>query len=160
MTLITDVIPKLWTPNDVVRSMSKKWHLRGPFQKQHGKRVQTLLKSERQHLSQNYWSLSGELSCRKSLYVIWKILSLLVNTVTADDKYSVLYRDNSTQPIQMHLCQKQNIFSEFFSQRVKSSLTFEHFWKKDDPKSWCLSENAITSKTKIFFRTFFTSSEI
>ena len=140
MTLITDVIPKLWTPNDVVRSMSKKWRLRGPFQKQNDKRVQTLLKSERQHLSQNHWSLSGELSCRKSLYVIWKILSLLVNTVTADDKYSLLYRDNLTQPIQMQLCQKQNIFSEFFSQRVKSSLTFEHFQKNDYPKSWCLSE--------------------
>ena len=140
MTLITDVIPKLWTPNDVVRSMSKKWRLRGPFQKQHDKRVQTLLKSERQHLSQNHWSLSGELSCRKSLYVIWKILSLLVNTVTADDKYSLLYRDNLTQPIQMQLCQEQNIFSEFFSERVKSSLTFEHFQKNDYPKSWCLSE--------------------
>ena len=36
-----------------------------------------------------------------------------VNTFTADDKYSLLKRDNLTQPIQMQLSQKQKIFLNF-----------------------------------------------
>ena len=32
--------------------------------------------------------------------------------------------------IQMHLSQKQKIFSEFFSAFFKSALSFEHFQKK------------------------------
>ena len=32
----------------------------------------------------------------------------------------------------MQLSQKQNYFCEFFSQRFKSSLNFEQFFKKDD----------------------------
>ena len=34
------------------------------------------------------------------------------------------------QTIQMHLSQKQKIFSEFFSAFFKSALDFEHFQKK------------------------------
>ena len=36
-----------------------------------------------------------------------------VNTFTADDKYSLLKRDNLTQPIQMQLSKKQKIFLNF-----------------------------------------------
>ena len=32
--------------------------------------------------------------------------------------------------IQMHLCKKQKIFSEFFSVVFESALNFEHFQKK------------------------------
>ena len=49
MTLIGDLFPKLRTPKNVVRYMSKKSRFKGPFNKQHGKRVQTPLRSERQH---------------------------------------------------------------------------------------------------------------
>ena len=49
MTLIADVFPKLRTPENVVRYMSKKSCSKGPFDRQHGKRVQTLLQSEREH---------------------------------------------------------------------------------------------------------------
>ena len=34
------------------------------------------------------------------------------------------------QTIQMHLSQKQKVFSEFFSAFFKSALNFEHFEKK------------------------------
>ena len=47
-------------------------------------------------------------------------LKTVVNTLATDDKYSLLNKDNSTQPIQMQLPQKQNIFSEFFSRFLKS----------------------------------------
>ena len=44
------------------------------------------------------------------------------------------------QTIQVHLSQKQKIFSEFFSAILKSILNFEHFQKKDDPHSFCISK--------------------
>ena len=49
MTLIAHLFPKLRTPKNVVRYLSKKTRLKGPFDRQHGKRVQTLLRSEPQH---------------------------------------------------------------------------------------------------------------
>ena len=49
MTLIADLCPKSRTPENVIRYMSKKSRFKGPFDRQHGKRVQTLLQSERQH---------------------------------------------------------------------------------------------------------------
>ena len=49
MTLIAYLFPKLHTPKNVVRYMSKKSRFKGPFDRQHGKRVQTLLRSDPQH---------------------------------------------------------------------------------------------------------------
>ena len=49
MTLIADLFPKLGSPKNVVRYMSKKSRFKVPFDRQHGKRVQTLLRSEPQH---------------------------------------------------------------------------------------------------------------
>ena len=49
MTLLANLFPKLRTPEKGVRYMSKKSRFKGPFEWQHGKRVQTLLRSERQH---------------------------------------------------------------------------------------------------------------
>ena len=60
---------------------------------------------------------------------------MFVNTLTADDKYSPLNRDNLTQPIRTQLSQKQQTFSDFFLAFSKSTLNFEHFEKKDDPHS-------------------------
>ena len=49
MTFIVDLFPKLRTPKNVVRYMSKKSRFKGPFDRQHRKRVQTLLQSDPQH---------------------------------------------------------------------------------------------------------------
>ena len=49
MTLIAGLFPKLRTPKNVVRYMSKKVCFKVPFDRKHGKRVQTLLRSEPQH---------------------------------------------------------------------------------------------------------------
>ena len=51
MTVIADFFPKLRTPQNVVRYMRKKSRLKGPFEGQHGKRVQTLLRSQQEVLS-------------------------------------------------------------------------------------------------------------
>ena len=64
------------------------------------------------------------------MLVLCKILRLFVNTLADDDKYSLVYRDNLTQPIQIRLSQKQKSFSQFFSAILKSTLNFEHFQKK------------------------------
>ena len=49
MTRIADLFPKLRTPETVARYMSKKSHFQGPFDRQHGKPIQTLLRSGQQH---------------------------------------------------------------------------------------------------------------
>ena len=49
MTLIADLFRILRTPKNVLRYMSKKSRFKGSFKRQHGKRVQTLLRSEPQH---------------------------------------------------------------------------------------------------------------
>ena len=59
--------------------------------------------------------------------MIRKILGLFVNTLTTDDKYSLVNRDNLMQHIQMQLSQKEKKFSEFFSAFLKSRLNFENF---------------------------------
>ena len=60
---------------------------------------------------------------------------MFVNTLTADDKYSPLNRDNLTDPIRSQLSQKQQGFPQFFLTFSKSTLNFEQFQKKDDPPS-------------------------
>ena len=72
---------------------------------------------------------------KKSVLVTCKALSVFVNTLTADDKYSPLNRDNLTQPIRTKLSQKQQAFPQFFLAFSKSTLNFEHFQKKEDPPS-------------------------
>ena len=94
--------------------MCKKSHFRGQFDKWHGKRGKTLLKSEPQHLYHIYWSFWRSLRLKKSLWVIFKILGLFNNPLTADDKYSLLNRGNLLQHFQMHISQKRKTFSHFF----------------------------------------------
>ena len=64
-----------------------------------------------------------------------KISRLFPNALSAADKYSLLNRDNLTEPSQMQLSRKQKTFSEFFCAFLKSSLNFEHFQTKDDSHS-------------------------
>ena len=80
------------------------------------------------------------------MLVICKILRLFVSTLTDDDKYSLLYRDNLIQPIQILLSHKQKTFSQFFSAFLKSTLNYEHSGKKDDPHSQCISEIIVSEK--------------
>ena len=110
------------------------------FEKQHGKRTQTLLQSGWQHLYHIYWSLWRYLSWKKSLLKLCQIFRLFVQTLTPDDKYSLLKRDNLTQPIHVLVPEKQNTFSQFLSPFLKSTLNFQYFQRKDDPHSRCISE--------------------
>ena len=73
------------------------------------------------------------------MLVLCKILRLFVYTLTGDDKYCSLYRDNLTQPIQILLAQKQKTFSRLISAILKSTLNFARFQKKDYPHSRYIS---------------------
>ena len=120
--------------------MSKKSCFRRPFDKQRRKPAQALLKYAPKHLYHIHRSMPSKLSWKNSLLLTCKILGLLVNTLATDEKYPVLNRDNLTLPIQIQLYEKEKHFSEFFAVFLRSKLNFEHFEKKDDPHSFCISE--------------------
>ena len=80
------------------------------------------------------------------MLVLCKFLRLLVKTLTDDEKDSLLYRENLTQPIQILLSQKRKSFSEFSAAFLKYTLNFEHFQKKDDPHSRCSSQITVFEK--------------
>ena len=80
------------------------------------------------------------------MLVLCKILRLFVNILTDDDKYSLLYRDNLMQPIQILLSQKQKTFSQNFAAFLKVTLNFKHFGEKDDPHSRCISQITVSEK--------------
>ena len=80
------------------------------------------------------------------MLLLCKFLRLLVKTLTDDEKYSLLYRENLTQPIQLLLSQKRKTVSQLFSAFLKSTLNFEHFQKKDDPLSRCIFQITVSEK--------------
>ena len=80
------------------------------------------------------------------MLVLCKILRLFVSILTDDEEYSLLYRHNLTQEIQILLSIKQKTFSQFFSAFLKFPLKFEHFRKKDDPHSRCISQITVSEK--------------
>ena len=67
---------------------------------------------------------------QKSLLDTWTFFRPFLNTLTADDKYSVINWDKWMQTIQMHFSQKQKIFSDFLVAFFESAINFEHFQKK------------------------------
>ena len=80
------------------------------------------------------------------MLVLCKFLRLLVKTLTDHEKYSLLYRENLTQPIQILLSEKRNTFSQFFSAFLKSTLSFEHFQKKDHPHTRIIFKITVSEK--------------
>ena len=80
------------------------------------------------------------------MLVICKFLRLLVKTLTDDEKYSLLHRENLTEPIQILLSKKRKTFSQFFSAFLKSTLNFQHFQTKDHPHSRIISKITVSEK--------------
>ena len=126
--------------------MPVKSRFRCVFHNKYGKRAQRLLKSAQRYLYHICSSLWTSFSFKKCMLVLCKFLRLLVRTLTDDEKYSLLYRENLTQPIQILLSQKRKTFSEFFSEFLKSTLNFEHCQKKDHPHSRIISQITVSEK--------------
>ena len=113
MTLIAYLFLRLRPAKIVVIYMCKKSRFRLPFQKEHGKWVSTLFKSEPEHLRHSYCYTGRQFSGKKSLLVIWKSLRLFLNTMSAVDKCSLPNKDNLMEPILMQLPQKLKTFCSF-----------------------------------------------
>ena len=72
------------------------------------------------------------MSRTKSDLVRSEILTLFVNTLTTDDKYSRRNMLNFTQQLEAPFSQKQNTFSGFSIAFIKCALKLEHLEKKDE----------------------------
>ena len=111
---------------------------RTPFDSQYIKGSQTLLKSARQHFYYIVSSVWDKLSWKMPLLVLLDMSGLSVNILTADDKYSVLNRENLPQLMEMQLSKNQKAFSKFFVTFLKSRSNFEYFEETSEPHSWCV----------------------
>ena len=67
---------------------------------------------------------------QKTLLDTWKFVTPFLNTLTADDRYSLISKDKLMQTIQMNLSQKRKIFSELFGAFFEYALNFEYFQTK------------------------------
>ena len=83
--------------------------------------------------SENIFRFSDNCS-QKYCYKL-SLLGLFVNPLTADEKYSLLNRGNLLQHFQMHLSQKQKIFSKFFLHFVNLN-SISNIFKKNEPRTW------------------------
>ena len=72
--------------------------------------------------------------------VWYEILSLFVNALTVDDKYSGSNMQNLRQQFQTPWSRKQKIFSGFFIVFLKCAWNLENFQKKDEYPSLIISE--------------------
>ena len=83
---------------------------------------------------------------KKCLLVLYNILRLFLNTLTADDKHYLLTTDNLMQPIQMQLSQKPKPFSQFFFVFFEFIWNSKHLPTKDHRHSWSISGNTDSKK--------------
>ena len=98
------------------------------------------MKSASQHLYQIHWSVTRKLCSKKFLVLTCQILGLRVNTLATDEKYPVLNRENLRARIQMQVSEKLKAFFQSFAAFLKSRLNFEYYEKKDDPRTFFISE--------------------
>ena len=103
MILIANAFPKLQTVKHLVRLISKRCCFRTPFDSQHVKESQTLVRSPWVCFFHVFSSLWWELIWKIYPLVICKILGVFVDTFTADDKYPLPDHENLLLPIQMQL---------------------------------------------------------
>ena len=125
---------------DVATETSKRPCFRTTLANERVNGFQTLLKSARHHHYSLFSSIRGKWSCKKSSSVWYEILSLFVNALTADDKYSGSNMQNLQQQFQTTLSQKQKTFSQLFVGFLKCAWNLEHFPKKDEYPSLIISE--------------------
>ena len=67
------------------------------------------------------------------------MLRLFVNTLTADDKYSLIDMLNFSKEFQTPLSLKQNTFCRFLIAFLKYAWNLEHFQEKDEYPSLIIS---------------------
>ena len=109
--------------------MSKKPRFRTLFHSQHAETFTIIILP--------YFSMTlGKMESKNVSLLISEMFRLFLNTLTADDKYSLGNSENLLQPTQIQLSKKQKTFCQFFSPFVKSTLNLEYFFQKDERKTW------------------------
>ena len=135
VSLLVSVFPKVLTPKEVVTWTSKAPCFRTPFRNQRVHEFQTLSKPARNHHYTIVLWIWDKLSWKKCRLVKYEILSLFVNTLITDDKYSSRNIQNLTQQLQTTMSQKQKTFYRIFITYVKSRRSSDDFVKKDESTS-------------------------
>ena len=130
MTLIAYVYPKLKTAKHVVRQMYKNPRFGTPFNSQHVKESQRLMKSAWQHFYRSFPLLLRQLTWQICLLVICEVRGGFINTLIADEKYSLGNSEVLPEPIQMQLSKKQINFFEIFATFMESKAVFKCFKKR------------------------------
>ena len=136
MIVIATLLRKLQAVKDMVRLLSKKHCFRTLLHSQHVKGSQTLVKSAREHFHDVFPSLWETLTSKISPLVIFWILGVFRNTLTANDKYSFQDLENLLSPTQIQLSLKPKHFLIFFLPFLESISNFKQFGKKDDLHSY------------------------
>ena len=104
--------------------MFKTLRFRKPFHPENAKVAQILMKSAQHYFYQIFSSICGKLRSIMSLLVMCEVLGLFVNTLSADDKYSLCNSEKLPQPIQMQLSKKHKFFLIFW-------IFLLQFWNLD-----------------------------
>ena len=128
MMVIANVLPKLQTVKNFVRPLCKKAPFRNTLWESTCENVPNTCKFSMRAFFSCFSSFLGKLIRKTSPLVLAKILSMFVNTYTAD-------WENLQLLIQMQLSEKRKRFSEFLVPFLESTSNFEHFEKKDDDHS-------------------------
>ena len=138
--LLPSIFSKLPNVKRTVTPMFKYHRVIAPFYGQHVKRSKTLVKCPWKYFYKTCLLLWSKLTWETSLLLIFELLRVFIETLTADHRYSLCYIWNLQVLHQMQLSKKLKTFPQFFFPFLKSSSNFEHFEKKDDIHSQCISE--------------------
>ena len=138
--LLPYIFSKLPTVKPTVLQMFKYHRVIAPSYGQHVKRSKTLVKCPWQYFYKTCLLLWSKLTWETSLLLIFELLRVFIETLTADHRYSLCYIWNLQVLHQMQLSKKLKTFPEFFFPFLKSSSNFEHFQTKDDIHCQFISE--------------------
>ena len=118
MFLLAYLFSKLPTVKGTVTQMFKYHRVIAPSYGQRVKRSKTLVKCPSEYFYQNCLLLWSKLTWETSLLLIFELLRVFIETLTADHRYSLCYIWNLQVLHQMQLSKKLKKFSQFFA----------HFW--------------------------------
>ena len=135
-----NVFPKLATVQGFDTPLTIQRRLKTSFYSQHVKQFQTLVKSSWERFYHIFYQLWDKIIWKRSPGLKFGIIGLFVNTWTAHYQYPLLDCENLPFPIPIMLYSKQKTFSRYFIPFIEPPSNFEHFLKKEDRHSLCISE--------------------
>ena len=146
MSVLALIFRKLLFTKEVATETSRRSCFRTPFGNQRVNWFQTPLKVATHYYYPFTPWISGKVSWKKTALLWLKILTLFVNRLTADDKYSCRNMQNFLQQLQTLLSKKRKILSWFFIAFLKCAWNSEHFEKKDECPSLIISEIIVSER--------------